>query len=339
MRDADALCEFDRAALNSLRDRYDNVLREVLSGLDGSCQERLSGAERTAVARHLLLAFAACEALGPVPSDFVDLWQAYSTMRILPLLRVNERMSAPASRHAGSSQLLVACLQAMVSLTYANELRDSVPRFSQFWSAIVGTYRRMLTVVCEEVSLRYDERAVLAPDIALARYESNLSPLLRSSMLEMPLFGMAAVAGTQVEPSSWVPNYERARQLLDDAADVREDLGRGRLTYPVLISLSVPDSGELQERILRLWERSRRSGTPRIADPEWARLRAQITRLGGYEASSAQALDWLDTVERGCLTTLRGNPEPLLVHINLKRAFLERLQWHGFEDSPPPAEL
>lgn len=339
MRDADALCEFDRTALTFLRDRYDDVLREVLSGLDGSCQERLSSTERTAVARHLLLAFAACEALGLAPSDLVDLWQAYSTMRIIPLLRVNERMGTPSSRCASPNQLLVACLQTMVSLTYANELRDSVPRFSQFWSAIVGPYRRILTVVCEEVSLRYDARAVLAPGIALVKYDSNLSPLLRSSMLEMPLLGVAAVAGTQIEPSSWVQNYERARQLLDDAADVRGDLGGGRLTYPVLISLSAPDSGGLRERILHMWEVAERSGTPRIADREWAWLRAEITRLGGYEASSAQALDWLDTVERGCLTALRGDPEPLLVHIELKRAFLERLQWYGFEDRPPPAKL
>jgi hypothetical protein len=347
MRATDDPVAYDTYAISALRTRYDSVLGKVkddfarwghfdsplIHGRD------LGPQEWTATARHLLLAFAACEALSCDPLDFTPLWQSYVAIRVVPILRMNECMRRQPALDECGTDLLAASLRTMGALASADQLCATVPHFTPFWAAVSGLYRRMLEAVYEEVLSRYEEAPLWSPYAALAKYDTALSPLLRSSMLEMPLLGLARSVGQVVEPSAWVTDYEKARQLLDDVADVREDLGRGRLTFPVLSALTGPGSGSLRSAIQRAWSQIGDNVPAFDSTAVWFEVKQEIVRLGGYQKSVELIEQWLANVESGSTLTLGGDLEPLLAHVDLKRALLRRLEQSDFDDSPPPTCL
>jgi len=151
---------------------------------------------------------------------------------------------------------------------------------------------------------------------------------------------MAAIVGQALRDHHWVTCYEKARQILDDLADIREDIMCGRLTFPVLYALQQDHgSGNLRRIIADLWHRIEKGGQPGILPEEWDQVRKLMRDYGGFEVPSVKALRWLKKVGDGIFSSLPGNREPLLLHIELKRAYLARLRASNFDDTPPSFEV
>jgi hypothetical protein len=338
--------DYDQYALGWLSDRYNTVIQQVRAAfyemaffynpvLESCAKHNVDWAK---VARHLFLGFAACEAYGRSPAMYVNLWVRYVRVRVLPIAHLNRAMQSLAlSVHDRSCvEFTTAALYAIAAQLLGQELSLTTSANRDFWVVHASVLRRIVETVWDETQHRFLIEYLHQPDILLATYDSHNSPLLRSGMLEAVFMGISACLGIRQGVPQWVRDYEQLRQLLDDIADVKEDLQVGRLTFPVLVGLHADVSASLRTLIEHYWASTIMNGSGNMESVVWAQIKSILKSCGAFAVACARVRDWIVRVQKGIANHgFVGNTEPLLLIVELKRAFMARLIETDFDDREP----
>ena len=172
----------------------------------------------------------------------------------------------------------------------------------------------------DEIQRKYNEEFLENPERILELYYTPKSPLLRSSTLELIFIGMADAHKIKIQNESWLTKFEEVRQELDDLSDIIEDVKKGRLTYTVLLSLKDTNTKNNVKKIIAdVWNNKigfawKESLLDSIYD---------LIQSNGYIDSIENKLNEIQ--EEIWREKFDGDFNPLIIQIELKRAFLYRL--------------
>jgi hypothetical protein len=195
----------------------------------------------------------------------------------------------------------------------------------------------MAQAVCVEDSIRYDEQYFLRPSLLLRIFETPVCPWFRSSALETLMLGVAEMHNLPRPETGWLRDFERMRQLLDDIADIRDDLVAGRLTYPVLVGLqSDRHAAALSDQIQTVWRASPQERQSRMQNL-WPTIKRLLSDADAYEACMRKIRIWERRIAEAInVGSFPGGTTYLHLVLDLKRALADRLTVQGFEDHPEP---
>jgi hypothetical protein len=207
----------------------------------------------------------------------------------------------------------------------------------KFWDAHVELSGRVIALFHEELTMRFDESYLGTPTILIDRYNTKSSPLMRSSTLETFMRGMAAMCGRELKSVHWLELYEQSRQMLDDLADLWEDLLMGRLNYPVLVALkNYGPNSKLGALIKSLWNSRKQDPSKDELTPYWKTIKDLLSDAGAFQETCTLIDGWLKQVESSIGAELfSGNIGGLMTVVDLKKAYLARLSKLNFDNVKP----
>ncbi|MCQ3921643.1 MAG: hypothetical protein DPW13_11905 [Planctomycetes bacterium] len=154
--------------------------------------------------------------------------------------------------------------------------------------------------------------------------------------------------------SSFIECFRKLRQLVDEIADVPEDIRAGRLTFPILAALSSKAHGNAVKRTVRaIWKetlpvflggRGDDLASIRFLDhnQEIARLVptliGEVDQAGGF-AHAFEECEHLHTRAMASLVLAFPYPKTwrMMQLVMLKMAFAERLKRQNWIDTPVPS--
>jgi hypothetical protein len=187
----------------------------------------------------------------------------------------------------------------------------------------------------EDWAERYSEEPLVCPEETLKEYlESSTSRLQASGYWELMVKGSFASHGVEAPPElvSILRRLRKLRQIVDEIADLDEDIRAGLVTTPVLYALCKDTgSGQVSEAIRSLWRRQRNEpGAP--DDDLIAQIRKLVEELGGLEASHKEAdFVWREACQ-DCVEAFGDRGSDYLVLLDIKRAKLDYLSKNGWRD-------
>jgi geranylgeranyl pyrophosphate synthase len=127
------------------------------------------------------------------------------------------------------------------------------------------------------------------------------------------------------------------RQLIDEIADVREDIAMGKVSVPVLYALSKANK-PLIEKIGELWNQTKAYAivSPQKVGSLSEEIKDLVEQHSGFDQAYQLADLWYNQamrkLEKCTIHNSRSNEVVLL--FRLKRAFLERLKVTNWNDIP-----
>ncbi len=344
--------EFDKKGMAELVSRYrylidetkENFYKTRMFSSDALEEYVKSNVNWSLVVRHLILGFASSEALAHPPSDFLDLWVAYIRVRILPIADFNKSMqkySLSPHIYERHEFLKIALYNIAAELLGINLLWEK-PKGKEIWLTHAQMLGRVVQLAYEEVSNRFDKRILNNPVILLNKYETDHSPLFRSSILETQMRLISTVANIDLPRTEWLPTYEKLRQLLDDLADIKEDIEVGRLTFPVLIALQREgENGSLRKIIENHWDNKWHDFShKKITCSQWEEIKKYLSSCGAISTVKDIILGWYEEAKSSIHNgELPGNTDSFLLMLELKRSFLSRLENNNYTDKEPEFNL
>ena len=336
---------YDRECLEWLHGRNKALLEAVRDHLDRSSwfqSELLEAdfkkeADWRSIARFLLIGFSVVKAIGKDPFEYLGLWVFHARTRIIPILALNQRM-----KHDAPDLMAVNELVRIVLMTIAGQLngvmRASTTRQLAVWQTVhARCFERVIEISYEEISNKYNRSSLSFPEPCLSRFETDLSPLLRSSILESFVEGICEIEGIRLNDATWSRDFEKMRQLLDDLGDMRSDIVEGRLTLPVLLALHRRrGEGDLGDLIGQIWERGKRRGVWEMEDAQWEEIKRIVKETGSLESVRRRILAYYEC----CVKSVKdekfsGDSEELMCLMELKKAYLHRLLDNDLDDVEP----
>jgi hypothetical protein len=329
--------DFDKRILMLLGEKYEACLATVVSQLSQPAwlsrpleEFARSTANWSILKRQLVLGFCVAEAMGFNPLNLVTLWEGYARARILPLCALDDAMDKDLPVR---SDPYVVVSYAIAALLKGHEFFSNHPEILPFWKVLRDSVIRIASAVHFQLSIRFDTTYLDNPISLLSLYETQHSPFRRSSSFVTYVYGLGAIKGLNITTDTpW--QFERFRQLLDDIADLREDLPAGRLTYPALLTINDVRLGPQAKTIVQdLWNNKQNKGE------WWPPFRRCLLEAGVLDHLKQQVTADLTAVSDWISTSLPGDCEPLLALIEAKRAFLYRLIQRNLEDTPPSSPL
>ena len=329
--------EYDEVTFSLIGERYKICLEAVIDQINQSIWfssplEELarSTANWSILKRQLILGFSIAEAMALDPSNLIKLWEGYARARILPLCAFDD---ATDKDTLGNLEPHVVAPYVVAAVLKGEEFFFQNPSIEPFWRVLQESLIRIATVVYQEYSTRFDSKYLENPNALLSMYKTELSPLNRSSSFVTYVYGLAAIKNTPITTTTpWL--FERSRQLLDDIADLREDIFFGRLTYPALLTLKEPHVGPKAKKIIHnLWYNKNNT------DDWWPLFRNCLMESKVLNDLKQQITVDINSLRDWISTSFPGEYKYLLALLEAKRAFLFRLIQHGVDDIPPPSPL
>jgi hypothetical protein len=333
--------------MSHLKSKYLHVLNDVKLEFTKTRWFYSDEAEHSAIAsidwaasyRHLIGGFAISEALGHDPEEFTDYWVCYLRSRVIPIMKYNSVMEMTDQSIAQfRNSILSETLHNMAAYMCANEQFKRLTKGDEVLVIYSRITRRIIEIVFQEVIYRFDRSILYDPAKMIDKYETRLSPLLRSSMVETHYYALSKMIGVSPGEEAWPELYERSRQLLDDLSDIRFDIARGRLTLPVLVGLlSEGATGALRSSIETAWRRTESGHHHELGDDEWFNIKRRLKDLRAFDDICSRISAWMTEVRMGLLgADLPGDISSILLLVELKRAHLSRLVDLDFDDQEPP---
>jgi hypothetical protein len=187
----------------------------------------------------------------------------------------------------------------------------------------------------EDWAERYSEDLLAHPEERLTEYlHSPTSRILASGYWELMVKGSFASHGVAAPPEliSVLRSLRKLRQIVDEIADLDEDIRTGLITLPILYALRQDGArGQVGEAIRVLWRHQRNE--PDAPDGDLiAHVRKLVEEAGGFEASHEEADSvWRDAC-KDCAESLGDRGSDYLVLLDIKRAKLEFLSKNGWRD-------
>ena len=342
--------KFDSIGLEKLKDLYKPLLVSVKHGLDDDPWFNEIYVSKKSIAphldwnrlgRHFLTVFAIGDALGINSEAVVDFSIFYAKHRLIPIQLYDFAIDNILYSYHSDSRLQIANIGLVNLLSQLNGGYIANTQFNKgdvFWKKYCELTGRVVKLAIEELGRRFDKVYLESPELVLKLYGTDQSPLLRSSTLETPFWGLKILFDAENVTDTWLKEFEQARQLLDDLGDLWEDILMGRVTYPILLSLkSYGINSELEKLIVRLWNAPNidaQNTQPSDFDREiFIRF---LNDTDSLSLSTKKVSQWLDKVESEILRQqFMGNIEGILILIDLKRAYLSRLIQANYKDQAP----
>jgi hypothetical protein len=212
------------------------------------------------------------------------------------------------------------------------------PYGSSILSDIIPISLFVLERMHEDYVERYSQDVLGDPSLGLRKYqEIKKSRLMGSGYWEITIRAAFTSHGERLP--SFMEEIARKlrilRQLVDEAADAREDICAGLITYPFLILLSNPKyASRALKLIKRLW-----SYSPKIVLADTFHEVQDLHRLlvlSGAFLRLHQEIDklWKDLNQLIETDIPRNNAWTFLSLIDLKRAAIDRIRLNNWKDIP-----
>lgn len=334
--------EFDKNALELLRIRYNSFL--------GSARERLSREFKAEtkfgkdsndlnwnhVARFLILCFISCDALNLEIKKGFPFCLNFVKHRVIPFYFYNKLLDIQPTEqnifdlNSNLSKIgiwsLSAQLHAFIGLTELENGNIFFRKYAELQGKVVDS-------VFLELSRRKESHYLDYPEELLNTYNSDKSPLYRSSTLETTLICFSMISGYQLCDLKWLRSYEEARQLIDDLSDLKDDIRVGRLTLPYLIALNSSDPQlrkTLKSKIYFLWDskiEGQASKEEVIKD-----IFNLLLKSNALKEVAERISVLLNEAKEGIESqNFPGNDSGLFLQVELKKAYLDRIRLNDFQ--------
>jgi hypothetical protein len=187
----------------------------------------------------------------------------------------------------------------------------------------------------EDWAERYSEDLLTHPEERLTEYlHSPTSRIFASGYWELMAKGSFARHGAAAPPAliSVLRRLRKLRQIVDEIADLEEDIRTGLVTIPVLYALRADkDRGQIGEAVRSLWRHQK--AEPDAPDDDLvAHVRKLVEEARGFEASLEEADSvWRDAC-KDCAESFGDQGSDYLVLLDIKRAKLESLSRNAWRD-------
>jgi hypothetical protein len=340
--------EFDISALQYLRNKYSDLIEISLQMLrdeffidseliENEFQKNL---DWEVIERFILSEFIVAECLNLLSPHTLRLCAWYIKYRVIPIsvfnktldLSYNKTDSYESYKLALNAGLLNLSSQLNGFITISN-LENGL----KFWNIHAMMLSRVVNCAYEEYLRRFDIECLKSPARLLNIYDGDKSPLLRSSVIETLFLALSAVNGYLIKSITWLQNFEKLRQTLDDLADMREDILNGRLTYTWLYALKqLGPNSKLEKNLIELW-RQVRTNISDLEKMEYAENAIKLVNESDVYAHIEKIITkMIIDIELGIRNEmLPGNIEGLLILVKLKEAYFQRLKVLKFIDKKP----
>lgn len=337
--------EFDRQRINSLGKMYNQVLQAIRSWIErgtafSDVQARQFVQDRLdwdALGLHLIGGCVAAEALAINPTELTEFWRRHTKCRIIPGLIINPCLDRTSQSYS-QIDLARACVLSVGAIWEVLGEGAVAALDDVAWNTQTRLNARVARIVFLELSSRYRESVLEFPAQALEEYETDRSPLLRSSVLETIILTLCARSEVYLNHEGWIRDYENMRQLLDDLMDVEHDVLNGRITYPALLALDSKGYGDSARFLIRrVWSTCNRR---KIPNEYRKRLRALLADSGSLEQTANKILKLCGSIQEAITKeTLPGSVAGLLCLVEVKKAALYRLRANDWIGKRPKYDL
>jgi hypothetical protein len=362
--------DFDRRTFHFLYQKYGRFLGEVLHRLrhnDVFNSQSLNTTFRKyldaqLVCKQLMPLFATADAHGLLKESEEDLIQfglGYVITKTTALnaldthvdLSISYNTEKDVAQERDSRATTLLCIS---SIFRGFNLLNSGCAAGRSVDIVSSVFAEVMEIMFEDYRSRFNIHDLTVPDKRLDLYKNGkLSPLKGSGFYEATIRSGLAIIGVEEQPGMdvFLTNFRKLRQIVDEIADVPEDIRVGRLTFPVLIGLTNDKfSHAIISTVRRIWEisgeivcLSSRNDMSTIATlKEDTRLKSLVSDLGLLlEQSNAweEAYVFADNLFLEVVESMEklfppDNLGSLLEIALLKRAFLERLRKQSWQDIP-----
>ena len=340
---------YNDAVVRYFRTTYAEHLVRVFSELESRAaspyapwlQRALAVVPRRALERHLFALFSAATSSGGVTEQHIRFGSAFLRGISIPVMQIDhmlDRLHLAAGTESEATGLTSPIWLGSICLLHEG-LRDmlNLPHAKELLKVVLSDYLRVYSSLETEMKGRYKDYGLLHPteylNWMLHSYDSSLTCRYFSVTVQGAILINQGAVSPTVKKLAHL--FGRLRQLVDQIADVEEDVLIGKLTVPVLHALT--KCPLLQEEIRDLWRESQGcSLDTELLQPRLNRIHKLVLENNGFEYSSGLALSCYEEA-----MALFHN-EPLLpdlgieirILFRLKRAFLERLKRNGWRDIP-----
>ncbi|MCL4873544.1 hypothetical protein KJ039_05640 [bacterium] len=362
---------FDRLAFEWLFSKYGDYLKEILEKLH--CNEHFLAfridekfknyLDSSLVCKQLLPLFATADAYDELEknrAELIDTGVAYVLTKTASLNFIDTHVDLSLSYNikrdiAEEKDSRLSVLLSITSIFRGCDHFLNLPNGNFCLKIITEVFAHVMEIMTEDYCNRFNENDLINPKKRIQLYDQNfLSPFLGSGFYEATIRSALKINGKKENPYliNWLRDFRKLRQMIDEIADIEEDIRVGRLTYPVLLGLEKPFVGkEISSIVKNIWNLSR----PIIKDNRASDMET-ILKLNTNEEikksvsilydllNDAHVWDELyEKTEELCLKLLNNieyafleskNPTGLILILLLKRAFLERLRKQNWRDLP-----
>jgi len=328
---------FNDAVVSFFQRKYGVYTRQVLKDLRNRSSSRkwlrdlLDWVPWRKVERHFFPLFATASLLGGVTPHHVAFCSAYARAVSLPLLRIDYLIDSAQVESLEETQMHSVCEDLLSNWCCNYDGMMDVPPLpngQRLFALVLSNYYDVFCSLYEEILSRYDDSLVSQPERALRSILRSSHSQLTCRYFAVAVQASFLISRKKIDPEimAVAKSFGRIRQLVDQVADVTEDLNMGKLTLPVLFCLVTGDS-EYESAILGLWKKARDGRGSSQLTGMLSRIKEKTVSLGGYDKAYTLADMWYRDAIRST-----GSYTELRILLRLKRASLERLKINGWTD-------
>lgn len=327
---------FNDAVVRFFRTKYGIYTKQVLKELRRHSRRRkwlrdlLDLASWRKVERHFFPVFATASILGGVTPNHVTFCSAYARAVSLPVLGIDRLIDRPEFEQTQTRSAYKDLLSYWCS-NY-DGIRDLIrlPNGQRVLDLVSSNYYDVFCSLFEDLLSRYDDSLLSRPERTLASFFRSPHSQLTCKYFAVTVQASFLISSQDIDSNTiaFSESFGRIRQLIDEVADVSEDLKMGKVTLPVLFCLARDDS-RYKSAILDLWKKVRYGGDSALVIGALNRIKQMTISLGGYERAYALADMWC----RDAIGSMASCME-LRILLRLKRAYLERLKINDWADMP-----
>ncbi len=306
---------FDRRIIAALRIRYAPELQHLFGELRREVQHQALPTYLPKCSRHLYPAFVAAESLQAIDLGFLTLCKAFLLGYSLPILALDRwsDSDAPPERKAlcEGFHLVYRAQDILLNLTNGPSLALTINNI----------YAQVTESILLELNGRYNIPEVdLEADFVDKAYYRSLCGYMSAFVGAVLEYYELPISG---DMQRYLRLFGVLRQMIDELADVEEDLTKGNVTLPVLFAHQQVD---LHDQLHEYWNR-------RIP---FSQIQAVLLHTRAYEAVYDRAMRLYERAR--CLRFALEADNPRLIHnislfYDLKLCQLLRIRRNGWLDN------
>ncbi len=335
---------FKKKYANHIEYIFQEIEKRANSGVDPWLCIALSSIQKRIIERHLFPIFAAASSLRDgISKHHLIFCSAFIRAISLPILRIDQRIDQPPiktiekldnSCESKNALLVDFCLfhDGLLDIT-------GLPKAMEIIELISSNYLQVYSSLYYETTHRYDFDYLFYPKKKLQWiFRSRFSPLtckyFSTTVQASILLNSRKIS---YDLKKFTEQFGKLRQLCDQICDVEEDIIMGNVTVPLLYALAEDDDKKLAKKIRNLWADIQGEGVvdPSAFSSQTFEIKETVLRLGGFKCSYILADKWYRRMMNlsNCNRKTDIGIEIRLL-LRLKRAYLERLKLHNWEDIP-----
>lgn len=334
---------YNNIVIAHFRRRYGNYINRVFQVTQDNILLGLSRNTRTLIIndlpkekieRHLFPFFAVASSSGTVRNEHINFCANYILLISFPVLTIDKIVDENNTLISGNkARAFGPILASFTSIYVATTKLCENPKFSSLLQIVSNNYSTVFQSIIEDIYNRYNLSYLDNPRAYLQQELSSPVSQLTSKYFETSLTCALLINEVQIhsEIINFAKEFGRLRQIIDQIADIREDITVGKITFPILFALIKDKNNILKKQILDFWclkESKKRAF-------ELERIIGNIKEFGGYDEAYNLSVQIYNDIQKKFinLPITIGSLE-LKSLILLKKAYLERIKRNNWKDVP-----